>query len=103
MSTLSQFISQSSIKTIQRGTLTITGSGNVASGTISAVDITKTTLNHLGNTAGSSSTSATTKADLASMGIYISLISSTTVYVVRNNPGTGGLANTVSYEVIEYN
>ena len=103
MSTLSQFVTQSSIKTIQRSTLSITGSGNLASGTITAVDTTKTTLNYLGNTAGNPSTTGATKADLASMGIYISLVDSTTVYAQRNSPGTGGLGQIVSYEVIEYN
>jgi hypothetical protein len=103
MSTLSQFVTQSSIKTIQRGVLTIVGTGTFASGTITAVDTTKTTLNHLGNTAGSSNAVGTIKPDLASMGIYISLINSTTVYAQRNTPGTSGLSNTVSYEVIEYN
>ena len=90
MSTLSQFVGGSPIKSIQRGTITI--ASITATATISSVTTSKTQLNYLGSSTGS--------PDLNDSLIRIALTSSTVITAIRDDSGD---AATVSYEVIEYN
>lgn len=90
MSTLSQFVGGSPIKSIQRGTITI--ASITATATISSVTTSKTQLNYLGSSTGS--------LNLDDSLIRIALTSSTVITAIRDD--NGGSA-TVSYEVIEYN
>ena len=93
MSTLSQFVGGSPIKSIQRGTIALlanTHSSNTA--TISSVDTSKSFISWLG---GSTNTTA-----LNQWAHRVDLTNSTTVTVTRT---TDAGSVTVSYEVIEYN
>lgn len=94
MSTLSQFVGGSPIKSIQRGTITFDGSNTSVSATISSVDTTKTFLSYLGYQANSSFTDIRTNAT------RLSLVNATTVTATKEY-ATG--TTVVSYEVIEYN
>lgn len=79
------------IKSIQRGTITLASvSSNTA--TITAVDIAKSVLIHMG---WSSDT------DSAKQAVYLSLTNSTTVTANRGEAGATG-TSTVSYEVVEF-
>ena len=79
------------IKSIQRGTISISGAtSNTA--TISSVDTTKSVLRHLGQ-----STSSSSYTDRALARIY--LTNGTTITADR---GSSTNSTTVSYEVVEY-
>jgi len=94
MSTLSQFVSRSPIKSIQRGTITISNAAVTATATISSVTTSKTQLNYLGT--------STNNAGLIYSLVRIALTSSTVITATRGNDTSGSDA-IVSYEVIEYN
>jgi len=95
MSTLSQFVNRSPIKSIQRGTITISSGAVSNTATISSVTTSKTQLNFLGSS---------TTADLSLYLAFtrVTLTNSTTVTATRGGAG-GHDTTTVSYEVIEYN
>jgi len=107
MSTLSQF-SGGGIKSIQRGTITFTNTGNnyvsPSTATISAVNTAKTMLNFCGCASGSSYSNSNGVAVVAS----VALTNSTTVTASFNTPiisyvySSPGTPTSVSYEVIEY-
>ena len=83
MSTLSQF--GSGIKSIQRGTITLTPGAPSTTVTIAAVNTSKTVLNLLGYRCDNG---------------YISLASSTSISATYLN--VSGFTNILSYEVVEY-
>jgi hypothetical protein len=92
MSALSQFLG-SGIKSIQRGTVALTGSGGAV--TVAAVVMAKSTLTHLGS-AGINN-SGTTQDGAA--GLRMTLTNSTTVtFLAYYNLYAGS----VSYELVEY-
>ena len=94
MSTLSQFVGSSVIKSIQRGTISITGGATdqTATATISSVSTEKSVLNFLGVTSTDSSVRSISR---------IVLTNSDTVTATRNL-GSAFNPTIVSYEVIEY-
>ena len=93
MSTLTQFLPQTGIKSVQRGVITITAGNYNNTATISSVNTGKSYLNWLGSITGSS-------IDPYSIGMSrIELTSSTTVEALRG-VNTGGCS--VSYEVVEF-
>lgn len=93
MSTLSQFVGGSPIKSIQRGTITFDNTNTSVSATISSVDTTKTFLSFLGFEAAGTS-------DIRYSACRLSLTNATTVTATKH---LFNLTPTVSYEVIEYN
>lgn len=94
MSTFTQFLPQTGIKTIQRGTITISAGNLTATATISSVTTGKTFLNWLGST-------PTTVTDQYIRGMArLDLTNSTTVTATRGNSSDSGI---VSYEVVEFN
>lgn len=90
MSNLSQFAGGSSIKSIQRGVITLS-SVTSATATITAVVTAKTALRHLG---------ATSDVGEAYSLARINLTNTTTITATRGN-ATG--TSTVSWELTEYN
>lgn len=104
MSTLSQFFGGSPIKSIQRGTVSISGAGGAtnATATISSVDTTKSMVNLLGATSNSSGASTAQIQHVAAFIGTIALSNSSTIAVSRSNSSTSSSYN-VSYEVIEFN
>lgn len=99
MSLLSQFYPGSGIKSVQRGTITMTNLETSASATISSVNTSKSMISFLGFT--TTETTPNTDQYLT----RISLTNSTTVTINRNTPFavSGTRSITVSYEVIEFN
>lgn len=95
MSTLSQFVGSSGIKSIQRGTISITGGAlnQTATATISSVSTAKSVLNFLGVTSTDDSVRSISR---------IVLTNSDTVTATRNLGSTFN-PTIVSYEVIEFN
>jgi hypothetical protein len=95
MSTLSQFAGSSVIKSIQRGTISITGGAayQTATATISSVSTAKSVLNFLGVTSVDNEVRAISRIDLTN---------STTVTATRYFGNTFS-STIVSYEVIEFN
>ena len=92
MSTLSQFTG-GGIKSIQRGTISITNPNFFATATITSVNVNKTMINFLGLSENSSSTANNYLA-------RIELTNATTITAIRiSSSGTTAL----SYEVIEFN
>ena len=91
MSTLSQF-SGGGVKSIQRGTISITGFATSSTATINLVNTSKTMINYLGNIMN---------ADSNQCHSYLTLTNSTTVTAQRQAGGTN-VNTTVSYEVIEF-
>lgn len=85
MSTLTQFLPQTGIKSVQSGTFSIVGSDTTGTATISSVNTAKSFLVFLG--AGES-------------GIYIYLQDATTIIAARP---AGTTTRTVSYSVVEFN
>jgi hypothetical protein len=83
-----------SIKGIQRGVISFSGTTTNATATITAVDPTKTELRFLGSAEQINSSGST--------GANILLLNSTTIQANRYNPGTS-IALTVSWELTEYN
>lgn len=90
MSTLSQF-GGGGVKSVQRGTITVTSNSNSQTATITAVDTSKSMVNYLGFTGGAVSTYDTWPR--------VALTNSTTVTVTK---GGSTLGIIVSYEVIEF-
>ncbi|HMM52296.1 MAG TPA: hypothetical protein PKD87_11850 [Burkholderiaceae bacterium] len=80
----------SKIKSIQRGTISLTSGTTSASATISSVNTAKATLTYLGNSVGDSP--ATVQARIA-------LTNATTVTATRSATSTSAA---VSYEVVEW-
>ena len=78
-----------SIKSIQRGTITITGTNTTATASITSVDTSKTELRYLGVTETSSDS-----------GAYLTLSSSTQITATRAAP-TASHSVTVSWELTE--
>jgi hypothetical protein len=95
MSTLTQFLPQTGIKSVQRGLITISTSSYFNTATISAVNLSKSYINYLGsaNPGGSSGAAA----DIL---CRMEFDSSTQVAAIRSGNGNG---TTVSYEVVEFN
>ena len=100
MSTLSQFVSRSPIKSIQRGTINIVANNSSATATITAVDLAKTILNFGGSSSGGAvfnyggsnwSASPSARRELTSS----TLVTATLAMTTR-------VSMTTSYEVIEY-
>ena len=85
----------SGIKSIQRGTITISGSSATGTATITAVDTSKTELRYLGH----SDTSSTAPAG-RDVWCRIDLTNTTTVTATRANTGASQII--VSFEVTEY-
>jgi hypothetical protein len=98
MSTLSQFSGGGGIKSIQRGTITVTAT--TATATISAVDTAKTMLNFCGCSSGRVSAGTTT--DISVVG-RIALTSSTQITANNTVSTSVGNSTITSYEVIEFN
>lgn len=94
MSTFSQFTGGNGIKSIQRGTITISANASSATATIASVDTTKTELRMLGFSANQGMNSPDSSFS------RISLTSSTQITAVRSN----GDVNTpvVSWELTEF-
>jgi hypothetical protein len=93
MSTLTQFVGGSPIKSIQRGTITIAGNNTSATATISSVNTSKSMVSFLGSNTGGSG--------LFLLG-RVGLTNATTVTATKHS--TEGVSETVvSYEVIEFN
>ena len=85
----------SGIKSIQRGTITISFNAVTNTATLSpAVDVSKTELRFLGNETGDSDI----KKGLA----YLALTNTTTVTATRNIIGMAGDTLTISWEIIEH-
>lgn len=94
MSTLSQFVGGSPIKSIQRGVIGLGYLSASATATISTVNTSKTVLSFCGSS---------TNGSYGGIGLVrIALTNSTTVTATRDNIGSGESA-IVSYEVVEYN
>jgi hypothetical protein len=95
MSTLTQF-SGGGVKSIQRGTISITGAAS-ATATVTSVNTAKSLLTHLGQTGYYSATGSDGLGN-----VRISLTNATTItataYTVPNV-----VPLTVSYELVEYN
>lgn len=91
MSNLSQF-SIGAIKSIQRGTTSITGTNLTGTSTITAVDTAKSELRMLGWSADS---------DDVRVNPYIALTNTTTITATRGGNGTGAIT-TVSWELTEW-
>jgi hypothetical protein len=92
-------IGPSKIKSIQRGTISITSSSSSATATISAVNTAKTELRHLGGTQVASSSEV---VNPSAFGPRISLTNSTTVTATRPQASSATFNSTVSYEVVEW-
>lgn len=90
MSNLSQF--SSGIKSIQSGTVAISGAGTTGNATITSVDTTKAVVLYLGQT--STTNDVTYEA-------YIELTSATNIRATRNS-SAGGPTTTVSFMVLEF-
>ena len=95
MSTTSQFFSGgSSIKAIQRGVVSITGTNTSATATITSVNTSKTELRWLGSQG----------AIAQSQGITANIVlSNATTITATRGDGTSGTALNVSWELTEYN
>jgi len=94
MSTLTQFLPQTGIKSVQRGLITISSNSYFNTATISAVNLSKSYINYLGsaNPGGDSS--------VADIMCRMEFDSSTQVAAIRSGNTNG---TTVSYEVVEFN
>lgn len=75
------------IKSIQRGVISVTGTGNVATATISEVNVAKTELRYLGMT--------------GTLNVLLTLENSTTVKLTRPTPGASSTSE-ASWELTEY-
>ena len=96
MSNFSQF-SSGGIKSVQRGTISLTGSNTTATATVSAVDVTKSQLAMLGLSTDSGNTNVTSESFTR-----LSLTNSTTITATRGTVGLG-IHTTVSWELTEFN
>jgi hypothetical protein len=96
MSTLTQF-SGGGIKSIQRGTISITSPNTTATATVTSVNTAKSLLTYLGQTGYYGGTGVDGISN-----VRIALTNSTTITATTFTiPNAGGLA--VSYELVEYN
>ncbi len=93
MSTLTQFLPQTGIKSVQRGLITIATSSYFNTATISAVNLSKAYINYLGS-ANPGGVSAA--ADIL---CRMEFDSSTQVAAIRSGNANGTI---VSYEVVEF-
>lgn len=84
------------VKSMQRGTATITSNGTTTTATVSSVDTTKSVLRYLGN-----SVSANDSAIQACVG-FITLTNATTITFTRQNPLNSFQDLVVSWELAEY-
>lgn len=75
------------IKSIQRGVISVNGTGNVATATISAVNVAKTELRYLGR--------------MGTFEVRLTLENSTTVKLERVVPGSSSVSE-ASWELTEY-
>ncbi len=93
MSTLTQFLPQTGIKSVQRGLITVSGGSYFNTATISAVNLSKSFINYLGaaNPGGPSAAN-----DLI---FRMEFDSTTQVAAIRSGNAVG---NVVSYEVVEF-
>jgi len=98
MSTLTQFYS--SIKSIQRGTISRASGDTTATATITAVNTSKSFVNFLGATNDATSTSTATEADVTAITVRVELTDSTTVTLTRGSAVLGTVV--ASYEVVEF-
>jgi hypothetical protein len=104
MSTLSQFVGGSPIKSIQRGVISTGTNDSSATATISSVDTTKAIVNYLGSRLPINNTSAVVVNDFGNTLAHVALTNATTITITRGRaPGGGWGAINISYEVIEYN
>lgn len=95
MSTFSQFTGGNRIKSIQRGTITISGGASSATATIASVDTTKTELRMLGFSVNQGSNHYP-----SSLFSRISLTSSTEITAVRSSGDSS--TPVVSWELTEF-
>lgn len=91
---ISQFPPPGSIKSIQRGTITLSGTSTSGAATISSVDTSKSVLTVLGSSASAAGT--------ALQGAFgrVTLTDATTITVNRTTNGSNDLI--VSYQIVEY-
>lgn len=85
------------IKSVQRGTISLTGDNATATATVSAVDVTKSQLAMLGLSAKSGDTNVTSESFTR-----LSLTNSTTITATRGT-AVYGIQTTVSWELTEFN
>lgn len=83
------------IKSIQRGTISITGTNTTAIATVTAVDVNKSIINWVGQNAFATG-AGTSQGD-----IYLILTNATTITATRINSGVSQ-TSIVSYELVEY-
>lgn len=96
MSSLTQFVSSSRIKSIQRGIITISPAQTSATATISSIDPSKSILYHLGV-----DTSVSDRVtDFITRSAYLTLTNSTTITATTNASGVSNLI--VSWQIVEY-
>jgi hypothetical protein len=96
MSTLTQF-SGGGIKSIQRGTISITSPNSTATATVTSVNTAKSLLTHLGQSGYYSASSTDGLGN-----VRISLTNATTITAAAGaTPNV--VSYTVSYELVEYN
>lgn len=88
MSNYSQFIS--GIKSIQYGTISVTGAGTTNTATVTAVNTAKSVLSNLGST-----------ENVASETLRLALTNSTTITATRDSAASAG-TSTVSFCLTEY-
>ena len=85
-----------SIKSIQRGTISLSSTVASAIATITAVDTAKALLTYLGTRAGAGSGNGG-----AEWAVTLALTNATTITAQRDGPN--GIAIVVSYQVVEFN
>lgn len=85
------------IKSVQRGTISLTGNNLTATATVSAVDVTKSQLAMLGLSTNSGSANVNSESFTR-----LSLTNSTTITATRGT-AVYGIQTTVSWELTEFN